>query len=92
MRCVILFSGPFMSPTLFFLKNLRIEIESGDHRPPHVHVFGPDKRKVKAKIEMDTYKIVYSYGIDQKTLNQIIERLKELYDFVMEVWNEYSKE
>jgi hypothetical protein len=74
-----------MSPRIAKFFNLDILIYTKDHRPPHVHIKGPD---VDVKIEIGTWKVIYSEGLTARALKKLVSFLKEIEMDLMEAWNE----
>ncbi len=77
-----------MSPRLAKLGNLEIWIYTRDHNPPHVHIKSPD---VDTKIELGTWKVVYSRGLNAKSLKKLVEFLKSIESDLTEAWHEIHK-
>lgn len=60
-----------------------------DHGNPHVHVLGPG---AKAKIFLETLDVESSVGFSEKALNQIVKKVKEFREILLESWEEYHGE
>lgn len=74
-----------MSPTIFRLGNIRVVIHTREHKPAHVHVISPN---AEAKIEIDSWNILESYGFSQQTLKKIIEFLENHKNDLLEAWKD----
>ncbi len=77
-----------MAPKMGKLGNLEIWIYTRDHRPAHVHIKGPD---IDAKIEIGTWKVIHSEGLNSKSLKKLIGFLKDIEDDLTEAWHEIHK-
>ena len=76
-------------PTILLLANMiKIIINPNDrHRFPHVHVMHADR---SALIDLEDLKVIDNSGFSQKTLEKVIEVIREEQDFLLEAWREYN--
>ena len=72
-----------------FANNIRLVIHSRDHRPPHVHIIGPD---AEARITIETLEILQVHGFDRSDVKEFIEFIKERQEKIKEKWNEIDSE
>ncbi len=56
------------------VRNLKICVLPKDHRPPHVHVFGPG---AEAKFTIGDFVCYYSRGFKRSAINELTEFLKK---------------
>lgn len=75
--------------TVIWYRNIRIMIYSDDHYPPQVHAVGPD---AEAKIEIETQKVIWSYGYKNKALAGIVEEVRNRQEQLLEAWHEIHDE
>jgi hypothetical protein len=75
-------------PIIFKVRSVVFYFYSREHSPVHVHVRSAE---LKAKIEIDSGKVVYNRGFtnkDIRIIRQIVESEKE---YIKEFWYEYFK-
>lgn len=75
--------------TVTTYRNIRLMIHSDDHPPAHVHAVGPD---AEAKIEIETQKVVWTYGYTSKALARIVEEVRNRREQLLEAWHEIHGE
>jgi Domain of unknown function (DUF4160) len=80
-----MYNVPAIMGTIIWYKNVRIMIHSDDHLPPHVHAVGPG---AEAKIEIETQKVIWAYGYQNKTLIRITEEIRNRQEELLEAWHE----
>jgi len=73
-------------PTILFLFGLRFFFYSDEHLPKHVHVQSGDGR---AKIEIETAKVLENRGIKPQDLKKAIESVILYRDEITKAWDEY---
>jgi uncharacterized protein (DUF885 family) len=71
--------------TIIRYKAIRFMIRTNDHRPPHIHACGMG---CEAKIEIETLRIDWNRGFSKSALSEIIEKVQENQDLLLEAWNE----
>ena len=76
-------------PTIFWLGNIRIVINTKDHGPPHVHVLAPG---ASAKIRIDNLEVMESQGFNERTLKKILIFMEQTKFILMEKWDEIQKD
>ena len=74
--------------TIAVFRNVKIKINSGDHDPPHVHVWRGD---AKAKIEIQNRNVISHRGFSRNDMKRILEFIAEQADLLMEEWYEIKK-
>ena len=72
-----------------YLFGLRFYFYSDEHLPIHVHVASGDGR---AKIEVETAKVVENQGVKPKDLKRAVDAVKQYKDDIIKTWNEYFDE
>lgn len=77
-----------MSPVILKTKNLRMVIFPKDHKPAHVHVYGPDQ---EAKFEINTMACIYAVGFSLKELKRIRDFMLDKQEFLIEGWNDWQE-
>ena len=76
-------------PIILITKNLKIYIYPNDHKPPHIHVVGPD---CEAKISIKTLECFSNYGFSKKDIKRITAFIEENIDLIKDAWEEYHGE
>jgi hypothetical protein len=71
--------------TVARFRNVRIEIRTRDHWPPHVHAVGGG---AEVKIEIKTGRVVASCGFTEHFTKLIQAFVIERQAYLMEKWNE----
>lgn len=62
--------------TILTLKSLRVVIYTNDHRPPHVHVVGPDEHaRFELLCELGRVHLMDAHGFSGKRLQEIARYL-----------------
>jgi hypothetical protein len=77
-----------VAPTVFKTRNLRVVIFPKDHRPAHVHVYGPDG---EAKFDIHTLECLSNKGFSERLIKRIQAYLSERQPRLLEVWDEYQE-
>lgn len=72
--------------TVFRTKNLRFQIYTDDHKPPHVHVIGPG---VSCKITLVDLAVMKTHGFSQRELKRVMEKVVENRSLLMYQWENY---
>jgi Domain of unknown function (DUF4160) len=75
--------------TVVWLKNIRIEVRSREKNHtgrPHCHAVGPGS---DASIDLVTFEVLESSGYAKSDVKEIIEKIKEHHEILMEKWREY---
>lgn len=75
-------------PTIYRIGRFSVKIYPRDHRPPHVHIVGPDGQ---AKISLDKFQCISCWGFSEKDIKRIILFLKLHEAEIWEAWYEYQK-
>ncbi len=57
----------------------------GDHRPPHVHVFGPG---AEAKFTIGDFVCYYNRGFKKSAIRELAEFLEKNKTLLLEAWDE----
>ena len=70
-------------PTVFKIDKLKFKIYSRDHNLPHVHV-----EKAEAVFDLKTLRLIHSSGFEFAQIRQIQEHVRELQEYLLEIWNE----
>lgn len=68
---------------IFRFKNIKFKIWSHDHRPPHVHVYGPDAH---AKINIESLEIIIAHGFSKNDLKIIQQQIFKRKIKILEKW------
>jgi hypothetical protein len=72
--------------TVLRINGLRVVIYSNDHRPPHVHVLGPNAEAVFQLSQVHEPKLVSSFGFSGAKLNFVAEQLNAHAAWLFEAW------
>jgi len=78
-----------MSPTVATYKTIRFMIRTNDHPPPHIHAVKGD---CEAMIEIQTGRVIRSYGFSQPDLVQIAKEVLSTKGLLQEEWNAIHEE
>ena len=76
-------------PTIFWLGNIRVVINTKDHGHPHVHVLAPG---AKAKIWIDTLEVMENRGFSERALKKIVAFMEQTQTVLQEKWNEIQED
>lgn len=66
------------------IKNMKIEIYSNEHPPPHFHVTTGDK---KASFDIDDCNLLVNTGFDSREIRNIRDWFLRSKDKLIEIWN-----
>ncbi len=75
-------------PTIFRIGRFNVKVYPHDHKPPHVHIVGPDG---EAKISLDKFQCLSCKGFSEKDIQRLIVFLKQNESEIWEAWYEHQK-
>ena len=76
-------------PTILRFRGLRIVIYANDHRPPHVHVIGPDaEARIALAGEGDKPRLMTNEGLSRREVAEALVEVSRNRDFLMQRWRE----
>jgi hypothetical protein len=79
-----------MSPTLFVLHGIRIELRTKErgHNRPHVHAVG---QGAEASIAIDRVEVLASRGFSKVALGRLVNFIEQERANLLEAWNDYHR-
>ena len=76
-------------PTIFRFRGLRVVIYLNDHRPPHVHVIGPDaEARIALGDEGERPWVMMNDGLSYRDIVAILADIARNRDLLMQRWRE----
>ena len=74
--------------TVVTFKSIRFIINSNDHAPPHVHVVHTD---AKVRVNLETFEPMDDTGFSASALREIIEKVKEHEEELLDEWRRFHE-
>lgn len=76
-------------PTILRFRGLRVVIYANDHRPPHVHVIGPDREaRIGLRDEREHPWLMTNEGLSRRQVAGILAEIGRNRDFLIQRWRE----